>query len=99
MEFIKDRHQHKPETVYLLTSLSEKEATPERLLELNRGHWGIQNRIHRVRNVAMGEERSRIRKKTLPRLMGTTNISRRMSQLRMKPDEAVCLLFGSTCIF
>jgi hypothetical protein len=31
------------ETVYLITSLSAAEATPERLLALNRAHWSIEN--------------------------------------------------------
>ena len=107
-EFTKDGRQRKPEAVCLLTSLSAEQATPERLLELNRGHWGIENRVRYVRDVAMGEDRSRIRKGTLPRLpaafanlaisilrlLGTTNISRRMSQLRMQPNAAVGMLLG-----
>ena len=107
-EFKKDGGQRKPETVYLLTSLSAEQATPERLLELNRGYWGIENRVHWVRDVAMGEDRSRIRKGELPRLLAafanlaisilrlleTVNISRRMSQLRMQPNEAVGMLLG-----
>ena len=109
-EFTKDGRQRKPETVHLLTSLSAEQATPERLLELNRGHWDIENRVHWVRAVAMGEDRSRIRKGELPRLLAafanlaisilrllrTTNISRRMSQLRMQPNQAVSMLLGRT---
>jgi hypothetical protein len=40
--------------VYGLTSLSPKRASPERLLELNRGHWGIENRSHWRRDVTDG---------------------------------------------
>jgi hypothetical protein len=29
------------EVVYLITTLSPSKASPERLLDLNRGHWGI----------------------------------------------------------
>ena len=31
------------ETVYGITSLAPAAAGPERLLELSRGHWGIEN--------------------------------------------------------
>ena len=47
------------ETVYAITSLSPERATPERLLELWRGHWCIANRLHWVRDVTFGEDRCR----------------------------------------
>lgn len=49
------------ETVYLITSLPAAEAPPERLLELNRAHWGIENKLHHVRDVSMDEDRCRVR--------------------------------------
>jgi hypothetical protein len=49
------------EIVYLITSLAAEEAGPARLLELNRGHWGIENRVHHVRDVSMNEDRCRVR--------------------------------------
>jgi len=39
------------ETVYLITSLSQDDADGERLLNLIRGHWGIENKSHYVRDV------------------------------------------------
>ncbi|TMQ32007.1 MAG: transposase, partial [Planctomycetota bacterium] len=33
-----------------------------RLLELTRGHWGIENRLHYVRDVTLGEDGCRVRK-------------------------------------
>ena len=104
----KDGRQRRPETVYLLTSLPPKRATPQRLLRLNRCYWGIENRVHYVRDVALREDRSRIRKGSLPRLLAafanlaisilrllkTTNIKRRMGQLRLNPDAAVALILG-----
>ena len=50
------------ETVYGVTSLSLKNASPERLLELNRGHWSIENKSHYVRDVTFAEDHSRVRK-------------------------------------
>ena len=40
------------EIVSLLTDLPPALASPHRLLELNRGHWGIENRLHSVRDVS-----------------------------------------------
>lgn len=49
------------EIAYLITSLTAREAGPERLLALNRGHWGIENRLHHVRDVTLNEDRCRVR--------------------------------------
>jgi len=49
------------ETVYLITSQPAAEAGPERLLALSRAHWGIENRLHYVRDVSMEEDRCRVR--------------------------------------
>lgn len=57
------------EVVYLITSLSPQQASPERLLALNRGHWEIENRLHWVRDVTFGEDLSQIRKGAGPRMM------------------------------
>ena len=40
--------------VYGLTSLSPTQASPERLLGLNRGHWGRENRLQYRRDVTDG---------------------------------------------
>lgn len=49
------------ETVYLITSLPAANAPPARLLALNRAHWGIENKLHHVRDVTMDEDRCRVR--------------------------------------
>jgi predicted transposase YbfD/YdcC len=49
------------ETVYLVTSLTAAKASPERLLELARAHWAIENRLHYVRDVTFNEDRCRVR--------------------------------------
>lgn len=49
------------EVVYLITSLPATVASPERLLALNRAHWAIENKLHHVRDVAMDEDRCRVR--------------------------------------
>jgi predicted transposase YbfD/YdcC len=50
------------ERVYLIGSQSRAQATPAQLLALNRGHWGIENRLHHVRDMAFDEDRCRARK-------------------------------------
>jgi predicted transposase YbfD/YdcC len=49
------------ETAYIVTSLTAAEAGPDRLLELSRVHWGIENRLHYVRDVTFNEDRCRVR--------------------------------------
>ena len=65
-----ERHRHikgrdSVEIAYLITSLSATEASPERLLALNRAHWrahwAIENKLHHVRDVSMNEDRCRAR--------------------------------------
>jgi len=63
----KQRH----EVVFGITSLSPEQASPERLLELNRGHWSIENSLHYVRDTTFDEDRSQIRTKTAPQVMAT----------------------------
>jgi predicted transposase YbfD/YdcC len=57
------------EVVYLITPLTRQQATPERLLELVRGHWCIENRSHYVRDVTFAEDRSRLRTGNAPQIV------------------------------
>jgi len=50
------------EVVFGITSLSTTKARPGRLLDLNRAHWRIENRLHWVRDVTFDEDRSQVRK-------------------------------------
>jgi len=57
------------EVIYGITSLPETEANAKRLLELTRGHWGIENRLHYVRDVTLGEDGCRVRKGSGPQVL------------------------------
>ena len=57
------------EVVHGITSLSPQRADAKRLLELSRGHWGIENKLHYKRDVTMGEDASRVRKGGAPQIM------------------------------
>lgn len=50
------------ETALGITSRPAQQATPERLLTINRGHWTIENRCHYVIDWNYDEDRSRISK-------------------------------------
>lgn len=57
------------ERVYLITDLTPQHADPQQLLALNRGHWGIENRLHYVRDMAYDEDRCRARKGATPQVL------------------------------
>ena len=57
------------ERVYLISSQTRAQAGPAQLLALNRGHWGIENRLHYVRDMAYDEDRCRARKGNSPRAL------------------------------
>jgi len=73
------------EVVYGVSSLSKDKAGAERLLELNRGHWEIENRLFWVRDVTFDEDRSRVRKKNGTEIMSSLrNLA--ISLIRIKRD-------------
>ncbi len=39
-----------------MTSVSHKEASPQQLLQWNRGHWGVENLVHRTRDDLFKED-------------------------------------------
>lgn len=57
------------EVIHGITSLSEQEADAERLLGITRGHWGIENGLHHVRDVTMAEDACRVRKGSAPQVL------------------------------
>lgn len=61
--------QREHRVVYGITSLAPEQADARRLAQLVRGHWGIENRLHWVRDVILGEDASRIRTGHAPQVM------------------------------
>lgn len=57
------------EVAYAITSVPREQADAATLLVWWRGHWGIENRSHYVRDVTMGEDASRIRSGAAPEVM------------------------------
>lgn len=101
-----NKNKQSLEIAYGITSLTPENASPERLLELNRQHWGIENRLHWVRDETFGEDRSQIRTGNAPRVMatirnlaitilrksGATNIAKAIRQLAWKSHAALTLI-------
>ena len=54
---------------YWITSLPATAAGADRLLHCSREHWGIENRLHWVRDVTFDEDRSQIRTGAAPQVM------------------------------
>jgi predicted transposase YbfD/YdcC len=59
------------ETVYAVTSLTAIQARPADLAAIIRGHWLIEDRLHRVRDVTYDEDRSQARTANGPRVMAS----------------------------
>jgi predicted transposase YbfD/YdcC len=65
--------QVESEVQYGLTSLSAREASPERLLGIVRSEWGIESGLHYRRDVTFQEDQTRMTDKRMGRVMATIN--------------------------
>ncbi|MEI2777592.1 MAG: ISAs1 family transposase [Tetrasphaera sp.] len=91
------------EVVYLITSTNTDAAD---LAAMVQGHWGIENKLHYVRDVAFGQDASRIRTGHAPHIMatlrniaigllrldGATNITAALRHHNRRPDKVITLL-------
>ena len=92
--------------VHGVTSLTEQKASPADLLQLNRGQWEIENRLHWVRDVTFDEDRSQVRRGNGPQVMaslrnlaisllrmaGAPNIASATRHLGRRTEKALRLL-------
>lgn len=106
---VTSKGETRSEVAYAVTSLLPGEATPAQLLALWRGHWGIENRVHWVRDVTMDEDRSQVRTGAAPqvmaalrnltisllRLAGEPNIAAALRRHAAHPKEAMALVGAS----
>ena len=80
------------EVAYAVTSLSPDRASPKRLLTLWRGHWGIENRLHWVRDVTFDEDRCQVRMGAAPQVMAALrNLTIGLLRLAAHPNIAAAL--------
>jgi hypothetical protein len=95
---------------YKITSLPPERAGPAELLRLSRAHWAIENQLHYVRDVTLGEDASRIRRGAAPQAMaairnlvvavlhhhGMSNRAAGLRHFAWHPDQAAQAL-GLSC--
>ena len=98
--------QTQREVAYALTSLTPAHADAARLEHLWRGHWQIENGLHYVRDVTLGEDACQVRAGYAPanfaacrntalnllRRAGVTNVAAALRRHAMHPREALALL-------
>jgi hypothetical protein len=98
----------KVETGYGITSLRPQAARAPRLLRLNREYWGIENRLHWVRDVTFDEDRSQVRSGAAPqvcaglrnlgiallRRSGASNMAAALRTFSARPRAAVALVLS-----
>ena len=94
------------EQTFAVTSLPPERAGPRELMRLWRGHWQIENRLHWVRDVGFGEDRSGTTAGAGPQAMaalrntaigllrahGATAIAAARRRLSRRPAVAAALL-------
>jgi predicted transposase YbfD/YdcC len=94
------------EQQYAVTSLPPQRTTAARVQTLWRGHWGIENGLHYVRDVTLGEDASRMRAGNEPQALaavrntvistlhraGHRNIAAALRTYAGKPHAALALL-------
>lgn len=103
---LKDGHRSEC-VVYGITSLPAQTASPEKLIAITRDHWAaIENGTHWVRDVVMGEDRSKVHKSRAPqafaafrnlaialaRLAGFASVSAALDSFSAHPARAFALL-------
>ncbi len=63
------------EVEYAVTSVARNRAPASTLLAWWRGHWGIENKVHWVRDETFGEDRCRVRTGSAPQVLaGVRNL-------------------------
>jgi IS4 transposase len=94
------------EVEYAMTSLKPEEADAKRLSALVREHWGIENGLHYVRDVTLGEDACRVRKGSAPQVLAAVrnavvhllsglevpSHAAAIRRLNAHPEEALALL-------
>ena len=96
---------------YAVTSRAPAQADARRLLATLRGHWGIENRLHWVRDVTFDEDRSQVRTGAAPqataacrnlaialhRRTGAANIAAACRTCAGRPAAAITLVATAGC--
>jgi hypothetical protein len=103
-----EKGEEKISIVYGITSLARKNADAKRILELNRKHWSIENRLHHRRDVTLGEDASQVRITGAPAVLAALNggllalmdflqvknVAKQMRYYCANYEEALQVIFG-----
>jgi hypothetical protein len=103
---VKEKGEERVEIVYSMTNLPRKKADAKQLLQLNRKHWFVENRLHHRRDVSLREDASQIRVKGTPEVLaalnggilafmdfiGVKNVAKQMRYFCEYPRDALQLL-------
>jgi len=86
------RGQETQEVAYAITSLSPQRAGAAQLLAFWRGHWGIENRLHWVRDTHWYEDRCRVRNpRGAHNLASFRNVAINLFRLAKTPNLAAAI--------
>ncbi len=105
---VRRKGEERVEIAYGITNLPRKKANAKRILELNRKHWWVENRLHYRRDVTLGEDASQVRSSGAPEVvaalnggllalmdfLGVSNVAKQMRHYCAQPQEALQLLLG-----
>lgn len=97
------RDKSSTEVVYGWTSLSSQRCSPQRLLQVTRDHWSVENRLHWRRDVTLGEDRCGVRFPAVAQMLAVlntvvlslmdahrvSNVVRQLPRFASYPDEAL----------
>jgi predicted transposase YbfD/YdcC len=97
------KDKHSIEVSYGWTTLAHKRCSPERLLQLTRGHWAVENRLHWRRDAILGEDRCGVRFPPVAQMLAgpgsmvlalmdlhhVKNVARQRRRFASHPEEAL----------
>jgi predicted transposase YbfD/YdcC len=97
------RDKHSVEVVYGWASLSQEGCTPQRLAQMIRAHWAVENRLHWRRDATLGEDRCGVRFPPVAQMLAVLNsvvlslmdvhhvpnVARQLRRFASHPDEAL----------
>ncbi|GAC1631808.1 MAG: hypothetical protein NVS4B7_19680 [Ktedonobacteraceae bacterium] len=105
---VKEGDKEREEIVSGVTNLPRKKANASRLLTFQQAHWRIENRLHRRRDVTLGEDACQVRITGAPQALAALtggilalmdwlqvpNVASQMRHFCAHPVEALQLLYG-----
>ena len=97
------------EVVYGITSVPQEVADADKVLNLVRAHWHLENRVHWRRDVTLGEDACQVKQTKAAQVLaslnngvlmlmdhlGVENVKAQMREFAAQPLAAVALLFGT----